>query len=212
MNYIANEPRTHELLNDWAGSHRLIIAKYYFWNAGAPMQKSQQGLLQSLLREIYGQCPELVPMVCHRWKRYHDIGGTWSRHEVLEALTMLSSQQSWDLRFCFFIDGVDEYDGEDYTPIIDALKKLNSLFSVKICLSSRPWNIFAAAFGTNINQRLLLEDHNGDDIRTYVRNRLGSDAHFILIQSKHPDNELAEQIVRNAQGFSFGLESSLVIC
>ena len=52
MNYIANAPRTQEMLQTWAGDARLIIAKYFFWNAGAPMQKSQQGIQQSLLREI----------------------------------------------------------------------------------------------------------------------------------------------------------------
>lgn len=84
MNYIANEPRTQEMLQSWAGDTRLIVAKYFFWNAGARLQKSQQGLLQSLLREIYGQCPELVPVLCpFRWKRYYEIGATWPRVELL---------------------------------------------------------------------------------------------------------------------------------
>lgn len=101
MNYIANEPRTQEILQSWAGETRLIIAKYFFWNAGAPMQKSQQGLLQSLLREIFGQCPELVPVVCPpRWKRYHDIGATWTRLETSEAFRKLGQQRSLDLMFC----------------------------------------------------------------------------------------------------------------
>ena len=202
MNYIANEPLTQQLLQSWAGDTRLIIAKYFFWNAGAQMQKSQQGLLQSLLREVYGQCPELVPLICpSRWIRYHEIGATWSRLEIQEAFKRLSQQQSLNLKFCFFVDGLDEYDGEDYTHIIKVLKDLNASPSVKICLSSRPWNIFIAAFGTSTDQRLVLEDHNGDDIEKFVRSRFASDEHFKLLQSRDSrSSDLVDQIVRNAQG------------
>ena len=202
MNYVANEPRTQKLLRYWAGDARLIVAKYFFWNAGASMQKSQQGLLQSLLRDIFGQCPELVPIVCPaRWERYHEIGGTWTRLELSDAFKKLSQQQLLHLKFCFFIDGVDEYDGEDCKNIIDVLKNLNALPSVKICLSSRPWNIFRAAFGTDPDARLLLEDHNGEDIQKYVINRFESDEQFALLQSRDPrSSDLVGQIVQNAQG------------
>lgn len=202
MNFIANEKCTQERLRLWAGDKKLITAKFFFWNAGAPMQKSQQGLLQSLLREIFGQCPELVPVVCpSRWKRYHDIGATWTRRELSEAFGKLSHEQFLDLKFCFFVDGVDEYDGEDYAHIIDVLKNLSASPSVKMCLSSRPWNIFIAAFGAKTNQRLLLEDHNGDDIQRYVKNRFQMDEQFAILQSRDPrSSDLVDQIVQNAQG------------
>ena len=202
MNYVANEKCTQEMLQSWAGDTKMIIAKYFFWNAGAPMQKSQQGLQQSLLREIFGQCPELVAVVCPpRWNRYHDIGATWSRRELSEAFRKLGQEQSLNFKFCFFVDGVDEYDGEDYTHVIDVLVNLNPSASIKICLSSRPWNIFIAAFGTDTNQRLLLEDHNGDDIQRYVENRFEMDQQFTTLQSKDArTSELVDQIVRNAQG------------
>jgi hypothetical protein len=202
MSYIANGPCTQELLQPWAGNTRLIIAKYFFWNAGAPMQKSQHGLLQSLLREIFGQCPELVPALCpSRWKRYHEIGGTWTRLEIAEAFRNLSLQQSLNLKFCFFVDGVDEYDGGDHNDIVDVLKNSNASPSVKICLSSRPWNIFIAAFGSNTDQRLLLEDHTKADIERYIINRFGRDEQFISLQSRDSRSSvLVDLIVRNAQG------------
>lgn len=166
------------------------------------MQKSQQGLLQSLLRDVCGQCPELVPVVCSsRWKRYHEIGGTWTRLELSEAFKKLSQQRLLSLKFCFFVDGVDEYDGEDHTHIINVLKDLNASPSVKICLSSRPWNIFIKAFGADNDQRLLLEDLNGYDIQRYIKNRFQEDEQFTLLQSKEPrSSDLIDQIVQNAQG------------
>ncbi len=202
MNYIANDSCTLEMLQSWSGSIKLIIARYFFWNAGAPMQKSQTGLLQSLLREVFGQCPEMVPVICpSRWKRHHDIGATWTRTELSEAFRTLGQQPLVNLKFCFFVDGVDEYDGEDYTHIIRILKDLSASPSVKICLSSRPWNIFSAAFGDKAEQRLLLEDHNKDDIESYIKNRFETDGQFKLLQSRDPrSSELVDQIVQNAQG------------
>ena len=202
MKYIAHDPVTQNMLQSWAGTTRLIIAKHFFWNAGAPMQKSQQGLLQSLLREICGQCLELVPVVCSfRWKRYHEIGGTWTRLELSEAFKNLSEQRLLSLKFCFFVDGVDEYDGEDHTQIIDVLKSLNASPSVKICLSSRAWNIFVKAFGADIHQRLLLEDHNGYDIQRYVKTKFQEDEQFALLQSRERrSSDLVDEIVQNAQG------------
>ena len=41
MNYISNEKYTQETLQSWAGDTRLKIARHFFWNAGASMQKSQ---------------------------------------------------------------------------------------------------------------------------------------------------------------------------
>lgn len=202
MNFIANDPETQAHLSSWAGGENLVIARFFFWKAGAPMQKSQQGLLQSLLREIYGQCPELIPVLCpSRWKRYHDIGTAWNRVELSDALETLGQQSSLGLKFCFFVDGVDEYDGEDYTLIIDVLKNLNASLSVKVCISSRPWNIFTYAFGACTNQRLLLEEHNHDDLNSYVKNRLCSDERFAALQSTNPNSsDLTDEIVRNAQG------------
>ena len=202
MNYIAHEPSTKTMLQSWAGTTRLIIAKHFFWNAGSPMQKSQQGLLQSLLREICGQCLELVPIICpFRWKRYHEIGATWTRLELLEAFKKLSEQRLLSLKFCFFVDGVDEYDGEDHTHVINVLKSLNTSPSVKICLSSRPWNIFVKAFGADIHQRLLLEDHNAYDIQQYVKSKFQEDEQFAILQSREPrSSDLVDQIVQNAQG------------
>ena len=202
MNYIARAQDTQDLLQYWAGTARLIVAKYFFWNAGSPMQKSQLGLLQTLLREICGQCPDLVPVVCpSRWSRCYDIGGTWTRHEILEAFKKLEGQQLLELKFCFFVDGVDEYEGDDYTPIVEVLKNLSASPSVKICLSSRPWNIFTTAFGVASGQRLLLEDLNEADIRRYINSKFESDETFIVLRCKEPDYDyLVKSIVENACG------------
>ena len=203
MNYIASEPRTREFLRPWAGTKKLVIAKYFFWNSGASMQKSQEGLMQSLLYEVCCQCPELIPLICPRWSRFHDIDAAWSRSELIETFRnlRLNPKILSDVKLCFFIDGVDEYGGENLQDIIDVLQGLNASPSLKICLSSRPWNLLISAFGINPNQALLLEDHNGGDIEEYVRNRFERGEKVAPFQLRGPDvRYVVDYIVHNAQG------------
>lgn len=56
----------------------------------------------------------------------------------------------------FFVDGLDEYDGE-HVDIINVLRRFASSPSFKLCVSSRPWNVFVEAIGGNTGQKMLLE-------------------------------------------------------
>ena len=119
----------------------------------------------------------------------------------MEAFKKLSEQRLLDLKFCFFVDGIDEYDGEDKTHIINVLKSLNASPSVKIYLSSQPWNIFVKAFGADSHQTLLLEDHNEYNIQQYIKNKFEEDEQFALLQSREPrSSDLVDQVVQNTQG------------
>lgn len=52
MKYLISHPDTDGNLQSWANGARLVTASYFFWNAGTDMEKSQEGLLQSLLHEV----------------------------------------------------------------------------------------------------------------------------------------------------------------
>lgn len=64
MKFMAHHHATRSRLQAWADSQPLVIASHYFWSAGTSMQKSQQGLLQSLLFDIFKSCPKCIPVVC----------------------------------------------------------------------------------------------------------------------------------------------------
>lgn len=80
------------------------------------MQKSQQGLLQSLVYEILQECRQLIPAAFgSRWQAYDTLPhptASWTRHELLQVLNSIMVQDHLPVRFCFFIDGLDEYDGD----------------------------------------------------------------------------------------------------
>lgn len=65
MKFVADHDATRRALEEWADGHKLVIAAHYFWTAGGtPMQKSQQGLLRTLLYDIFCSCPEQISDIC----------------------------------------------------------------------------------------------------------------------------------------------------
>ena len=175
MKYVCNNIRTKEALELWAGQEELVTASFFFWYAGSSMQKSQQGLLQSLLYEVLSKCPLLIPIVCpRRWqtcKIYGSIQDPWTWDEIRGVFHRLMEQDLLALKYCFFVDGLDEYEG-DHLDVIHILKRFAISPNFKICVSSRPWNVFEEAFGKDNHSRLLLQELTGGDIQLYFKNTL----------------------------------------
>ena len=86
-------------------------------------------------------------------------------------------------RFCFFIDGLDEYDG-DPDHIVDVLESLRSWPDIKLCISSRPWNELVDAFGRPSDPQLALEDLTREDIQIYIWHTLENNSHFVKLKAQ----------------------------
>lgn len=207
MKYLSHHPRSNEALQVWAGDAKLVTADYYFWRAGTFLQQSQQGLLQSLLYEILKECPELIPVVCpSRWERVEadsGHGSPWQLEELEEAMQRLGSQSKISAKFCFFVDGLDEYKGDDDEAkgIIKILDELTQSPQIKICVSSRPWNIFEDSYGRNSDWKIYLQDLTREDIKKYVQSQF--EAHpawkSLTTRDKYYQNIVVE-ITNKAQG------------
>jgi hypothetical protein len=69
MKYIFDSRRTRKELATWANTPEtdddrpLCFVTFFFWNSGTPEQKSQMGLLRSLLYQVLRTCPNLVPVI-----------------------------------------------------------------------------------------------------------------------------------------------------
>jgi hypothetical protein len=191
MKYIYNSPRTTTLLQKWAGTRQLITASFFFWNTGTEMQKSQEGLLQSILYEILRHEPELIPVVLpSRWQQdalYHQHPPPWGLEELNEALNLLI-QAKPTACFCFFIDGLDEYSGDpnQQDQFAERILKLSESQAVKICVASRPWVQFGNNFGQSKQRMLTLESLTRKDMETYVRDLLQKDPRFAALLARQP--------------------------
>ena len=113
----------------------------------------------------------------------------------------MSNQDTLKKRFCFFIDGLDEYDG-DHSEVVDLVQGFTRSTDIKVCLSSRPWNVFTRAFGLGSHPKFYLENLTQQDIKSYVQNTLGGNKLFCqLAKGKDSERcrELEDSIVRRAQ-------------
>jgi hypothetical protein len=210
MRYIYEDSRTKDLLRIWAAPLSLTTATFFFWNIGSNLQKSQVGLLRSILYEVFDQHRGLIVNLLPKlWaKSYtslvrsstiHDRRDIWSLPVLMQLFRELIAQVKIPLKFCLFIDGLDEFDGLP-GDIADLIQNVSRSANVKVCLSSRPLVVFETTFG--MAPKLRLEDLTFDDIRQYAKDRLGENERFkqLIIQAPKKAPELIEEIVRKADG------------
>jgi hypothetical protein len=208
MKFLAHHEKTKALLHQWSGSEDLIIASFYFWGAGHDSQRSQLGLLKGLLYQIILQCPNLIPSV---WSSRWNAGNTfdisfnhWTRQELTDALAHIIACGSLKSKFCFFVDGLDEYAdayvGENHA-MIKFLDHLTQSSHVKLCVSSRPWNVFKDRYGKRDDLKFILQDLTSEDMLKFAQDLLQDDERFQRLASREPKAlSLAVQIRDRAEG------------
>ena len=201
MKYLERSSNRKNALLGWADKKDLITASFYFWNPGTEMQKSLSGLLQSLLHTILVNCPALIPLLCPTRVDRHSIAASnsWTTTELREAFDILKEHGSLPVRFCFHIDGLDEYNG-DHIKMIEILKSLARAPSVKILVSSRPLNCFRDAFGGTRDQKLDLHSLTMEDITLFARETLQKYAGEICLRDSALGESLVTEIAKRAQG------------
>lgn len=123
----------------------------------------------------------------------------WTRSRLKKCFEVLMAQSSEQLRFCFFIDGLDEYDGE-HCEIGEFFSGISTPPFVKLCISTRPWPVFKTAF-SDLPQ-LRLQDLTHNDIQKYVQDKLNSNKYMRLFAGKDPSGakRLVEQVILKANG------------
>ncbi|KAI1291312.1 hypothetical protein F5Y03DRAFT_42285 [Xylaria venustula] len=203
MKHIADSPGTREALRQWSSPSEPVISSHYFWIFGTPMQKSKEGLLRTLLFEIFRQYPSLIKVVCpERWESDFSSSAAakpWSTAELRHVLDQVTSPEI-GVKTCFFIDGLDEYNG-DHLEVSEEILRLSRLRNIKWCISSRPWNVFHDAFGSDRSQHLCLHNLTKRDIRRYVQDRLMPHPRWQrLVDQTSYDSQLIEYIAEKSHG------------
>ncbi|KAF2084073.1 hypothetical protein K490DRAFT_69096 [Saccharata proteae CBS 121410] len=163
------------------------------------MQKSLQGLLQSILFEILKECLDLAPKLCPQ-RFGASVQEPWTLRELSGALDVILNSHVPNVRFSFFIDGLDEYDGDTFD-VIACLDKLSRSDQVRICLASRPWNAFEDRFGSPPGHKLYLEHLTHADIKQYVYSNLEKQINLSNSWLRNSDAaELTRSIVERSSG------------
>jgi len=193
--FLGGHQESYKLLRQWSGDKALVTASHFFWLQGTSLQKSQQGLFQTLVCQIMTRYPESVPVMApKRWSSWTDLQASWTTSELSQCLHNLVSAAS--SRICLFIDGLDEYHG-DHQELVHVLQSLTCSNDIKICASSRPRIEFISAFNPS-HWKLQLQDLTHDDILAYVTDRLKSNPDIESYGSEV--DSLAQHIGSRAQG------------
>ena len=194
---------------------KLVTANYFFWNSGSKLQKSQEGLLRSLILDALRQCPELVGHVLKTRSAHRGFAAEsgvsepfvatapWSFEELLSTLRDIIRVRM-SATFCLFIDGLDEYQEENkrtYRDLVDTLNQIAKFPNAKICASSRPWTVFLDAFKSISAHSLKLEDLTRGDIRRFVSDKFEQHDQYQQLKTHNVGYEaLIEEVTNRAQG------------
>jgi hypothetical protein len=166
------------------------------------LQKTTEGLLRSILMQMLHQAPHLTEYACsERWTApFANSFYPWTREELYSALKVVGTKPDVMLRFCLFIDGLDE-STDDHQDLVDMISDMATWPNVKICTSSRPWGVFATQFEAN-NHKLYLQDLTSGDISRYVDDKLSEAPRFRQLQAADEDlaQSLISEITTKAQG------------
>ncbi len=162
--------------------------------------------LPFLLHDVLKERPELIPDVMPElWKDAR--AAPWQSQEglrILEkeiraAFARLMKQTTLYAKhcFCFFIDGLDEYQETAQTDLKEMANLLNGWTAtapqhVKLCVSSREYNVIMNAFSAE--QRLRLHDLTWFDMEVYAHDKLGD------ISDQFAKQKLVTAILDKAQG------------
>ncbi|KAM0664550.1 hypothetical protein ACQRIT_001689 [Beauveria bassiana] len=216
MRYLFQHAATTRCLEAWSGGgdRPLLVAGFFFWTSGPREQRSQSGLLRSLLHQLFSAHPSYIAAsVPALWAKLRTMQTKerirvrleWTPEELLSAfLAFIEAAAAREkMRICLFVDGMDEFEG-DHAMIIHLFRSLATgerADNVKMCLSSRPWAVFRDAFEFAV-PNLKLQELTCGDMRQYVSETLAQsdDVNNILRQDTDKGSQFVDALIDRADG------------
>ncbi|KAK5098828.1 hypothetical protein LTS08_006206 [Lithohypha guttulata] len=170
--------------DNFFGDKPPIVLSCWFWEAGQLLQHNETGCLRSILWQLLRD-PVCQPVVLKALSSLDIDKHELTKRRLLAALrSAFSAVQNMCTTIVVFLDGLDEcvLEGENLLHIAQALNK--EFTCLKICISSRPEQVYKDAFLSN--PKLLLQDLNKSDIDEYITQEFLSRPKVEkLLQGKH---------------------------
>lgn len=95
---------------------------------------------------------------------------------------------------------MDEYEGE-YLDILRLIKDLTTPGFIKVCVTSRPWNVFESFYGDNGGKRIILQNLNRTDIWRFTHENLTEAMQYRWSLATEAEYlTLVEEIVERSSG------------
>jgi hypothetical protein len=177
MKYLASSSVMRKELEKWAAiqQQKLLIVSIFFWRSGAPLQRSWEGLVRSVLFHTFGQYPELVDQTFPNYSSAHLLGPQTQpfRYSDLKSALerVMFASQSFEYTVCYFIDGLDEYEGQnvEHNWLARQLKTWSQFKQNKVLCAARPHTVFLDVFGES--EAAMLSELTRQDIWHFADQR-----------------------------------------
>lgn len=201
MKHLAQSADTAALLKEWTGDGKLVTANHFFWSSGSEMQKSLVGLFRSLFGQVFEKHPSLICRVVQQQPNALQNIDLECLEDWFERLVAFAESNP-DHKFCFLIDGLDEYgtgtEGH-VLEIVDVAKKLLACKTpnMKMLISSQKLPTFRSAFKDCPD--LQMEKFTLPDIELYAWKQL----EISVVSNSNSSSqykELARLVAQKAQG------------
>lgn len=202
MKYMWRSPLLDDYLRSWAKGKPLYRAAFFFTKKGtSELQKSLQGLYRTLLAHLIRSDTALARIAFPHW-RLLDASHEPTVAVLRNALLRILEHATLSRKYCFFIDGLDEYAEANpklQTELARDILDLTNLPGVKIVAASRPEAPFAGRF--HGCPTLHLQDLTQGDIEAYVTAELTRSAACTSRPLADDQIEhLVDQVVQKAEG------------
>jgi hypothetical protein len=206
MKMLCDSKKTRTLLGEWTGDTAIVTAAFYFWNSGSALQMSQEGLLRSVLGQAFKQRLMLPSQLLRRKLQAFAISGgslggvslEWKG--LLQLFRFLVEEEDQQVNYFFLLDGLDEFAG-DQSKLVSLIHTLGAYPNVKVCVSSRPYNVFEDGFRQQPS--LMLQYLTFDDIFLYVGQNLAKEPAFHELAWSNPEE--AKQLVHSVSTKASGV-------
>ncbi|KAL9090904.1 MAG: hypothetical protein Q9165_005112 [Trypethelium subeluteriae] len=168
-------------------------------------QKSLASMLRAVLFEILQKRPHLIRPLLEMHLNIITISGSgressveivWKQKDIEKALSSITCLEQ--LNLCLFVDALDEHEG-NHRALLAAVSRFQELcddrkFRLRLCLSSRPENVFQHAF--QACPGFAIHEWTKQDILKYTQIRLEDIADDVTDRFQ----ELFETISEKARG------------
>jgi hypothetical protein len=209
MKYIFNKYQHVNFTNHAVSHQTKVAAGFFFHDRGSHIQKSFEGLLHSILHQILSSELRLANEVSHIYlRRTQGNRAQWPIEDLEEALECILEQDKVPVNVLLFLDALDEYGGRPEF-IASFIKRVadpsrNSATRVKICFSSRLWNVFIDQFQSGPGFKI--HERTQGDTLTYINGKFNSNpsmTQLLLRNTENQDSEilaLTSSLINRAEG------------
>ncbi|KAI1390448.1 uncharacterized protein F4822DRAFT_426295 [Hypoxylon trugodes] len=181
MRFILEDYRT-SLFVRGLGEPMTVMAGFFFYYRGTSIQKSLEGLMRSIIRQIIkeeGALPLhtlLYPLFPPTLQPDRWFLPEWTIPTLMEAFRLLLNQNIFRFQVRLFLDALDEFDGPRLLicRFLDSMLTMSarSATRVSICFSSRPEEIFKEYFYHTPG--FSLQRYTTKDIRNFCMGTMAS--------------------------------------